>query len=203
MYKVIGTYANRALRVLWMMEELSQDFEFILAQPRSDEAKQYSPFGKVPILQDEDAIITDSVAILTYLADKHGQFTFPAGTLARAEQDSYTQFIVEELEGPLWTAAKHSFVLPEEYRVPEAKNACRYEWDIAIERLEQRLQGNPYLMGDTFTIADILVCHCLLWAGKAKFEIKSKAVQKYLAGILARPAATKCMSKLFSQTSKA
>ncbi len=64
-----------------------------------------------------DAVF-DSVAICQFLADRHGHLTFKAGTIERAHQDSFTQFAVDDIESALWTAAKHTFVLPEEYRVP-------------------------------------------------------------------------------------
>jgi glutathione S-transferase len=81
----------------------------------------------VPVLVAEGVPITDSVAIMTFLADRHGKLTFPAGTLDRARQDSLTQFIIDEFDALLWTAAKHSFILPEEHRVPEIKESLKWE----------------------------------------------------------------------------
>jgi glutathione S-transferase len=63
MYKVIGTVKSRAFRVMWMLEELGQSYDLVAAAPRSDEAKQYNPTGKVPALLDSDDLLTDSVAI--------------------------------------------------------------------------------------------------------------------------------------------
>ena len=84
MYTVIGTTKSRALRVLWMLEELEQPYDHIPAGPRSDEARRHSPSGKVPALLVDGEAITDSVAIMTFLADRHAALTFPAGTVERA-----------------------------------------------------------------------------------------------------------------------
>jgi len=174
MYKIIGFPQTRAMRVIWLLEELGQSYEIDPAMPQSDAIKAVNPGGKVPALIDGDLTVSDSIAICTYLADKHGQFTFPAGTPGRARQDSFTQFCVDELEGPLWTAAKNTFVLPEEVRVPAIKDTCRFEFARALKVLEKRLGAGPYVMGETFTIADILIGHCASWAVVAKFDLPSE-----------------------------
>ena len=84
MYRVIGTVKSRAFRVLWMLEELGQPYEMLPVPPRSEEARSFNPLGKIPALVDGDEVLTDSVAIMTYLADKHGGLTALAGTAARA-----------------------------------------------------------------------------------------------------------------------
>uniref|UniRef100_UPI003563C790 glutathione S-transferase N-terminal domain-containing protein n=1 Tax=Shimia sp. TaxID=1954381 RepID=UPI003563C790 len=83
MYDVIGSRSSRALRVMWALEELEQPYQVIKAAPRSAEVLALNPSGKVPVLKDGPHVITDSTAILTYLADKHGALTFPAGTVER------------------------------------------------------------------------------------------------------------------------
>ncbi|MEM6342081.1 MAG: glutathione S-transferase N-terminal domain-containing protein, partial [Pseudomonadota bacterium] len=60
MYKVIGAVRTRAFRVMWMLEELCQDYEVVPAAPASDEARQFNPLGKIPALVDGDAVLTDS-----------------------------------------------------------------------------------------------------------------------------------------------
>ncbi|MFT7311817.1 MAG: glutathione S-transferase, partial [Paracoccaceae bacterium] len=116
MYTVIGDIKSRAMRVIWMLEELGEPFEHRAAPPRSDDVLAVNPAGKVPVLIEDNVPILDSTAILTYLADKHGKLTFPAGTLERARQDGLTQFLLDELDSSLWMAARHSFILPEELR---------------------------------------------------------------------------------------
>ena len=97
--------------------------------PRDPALTVINPSGKVPVLIDGADAIIDSVAICQYPAEKHGRFTFPAGTVKRGQQDSFTQFAMNDIEGPLWTAAKHTFVLPKELRIEDVKKSCRYDFD--------------------------------------------------------------------------
>ena len=57
---------------------------------------ELNPSGKVPVLIVDDTAISDSVAIMTFLADRHGDLTYAAGTIERAKQDSLTQMINDE-----------------------------------------------------------------------------------------------------------
>ena len=195
MYKVIGTSKNRTMRVYWTLEEMGLDYEMVLISPRSDEVKAINPSGKVPCLIVDGEAIIDSVAIIQYLADKHGKMTFPAGTIKRAQQDSFTQFCVDEIEGALWTAAKNSFIHPEDIRVPEIKATAKYEFAKAMKTLEARLGGNEFVMGDTFTIPDLLLGHCANWAKTAKFEVPEGPVSEYFARITSRPAYQRAKDK--------
>jgi len=187
MYVVIGSRGTRAFRVLWMLEELGQPYEHIPARPQSEEARAHNPSGKVPCLRVGDDLLTDSVAIVTWLADRHGQLTHPAGTLDRARQDALTHLILDELEALLWTAARHSFVLPEERRVPAVKDALKWEYGRNIAGVERALAG-PFLMGETMTVPDILLTHCLRWAEAAKFPAPGARLADYRARMEARPA---------------
>ncbi|RJL05538.1 glutathione S-transferase family protein [Paracoccus siganidrum] len=188
MYTVIGTSQSRALRVLWMLEELGLPFRHIAALPRSEGVVAFNPAGKVPVLIDDGTPITDSTAILTYLADRHGDLTHPAGTLDRARQDSLTQFLLDEFDAALWLAARHSFVLPEEMRLSAIKNTLRWEFEHSQKTLVHRLAEGPFLMGERMTVPDFILTHCLIWALSAKFPIAEARLTDYLERMRARPA---------------
>ncbi len=187
MYKVIGKPMTRTFRVLWALEELEQPYELEDAAPQSAEIRAYNPSGKVPALVVDGTTVTDSVAIITYLADKHGVLTAPAGTLARAQQDSITNMLNDEMDALLWMAARHSFALPEEQRVPAIKESLRWEFARSVSRVEARLT-DEFIAGDRFSIADILLTHCLNWARGAKFEVESDALLAYGKRMRAREA---------------
>ncbi len=187
MYTVIGPVKSRAFRVMWMLEELGEPYEHIPAAPRSEDARRYNPSGKVPALVDGDEILTDSMAILTYLGDKHGKLTAPAGTITRARQDALTFWLVDEFDAILWAAAKHSFVLPEEKRMPAIKDVLKEEFAASAAQLAARQDG-PFLMGDDITIPDILACHCLNWAVGANFPRVDDKLFAYAKALRERPA---------------
>jgi len=188
MYQVIGTRASRAFRVLWLLEEMGQPYDHVAVAPRSKEALEANPSGKIPALRDGDEVLTDSTAIMTYLADKHGQFTHPAGTIARARQDALTHQILDDVDAVLWTAARHSFILPEEHRVPQVKEPLKWEYARNLERLSAGLQGRSFLMGEEMLVPDILLAHCLLWAGKAGFPEPDAVLAEYVARLTGREA---------------
>jgi glutathione S-transferase len=195
MYKLFGGKKSRAFRVLWMLEELGVDYAWEDSAPRSDEVRAMNPSGKIPCFMDGDDVLIDSVAIVQYLADKHGQFTCPAGTIDRAKQDSFTQFANDEMDGTLWTAARNTFVLPEDKRVPEIKDTLRWEFTRSMAVLAERLGDRDYLMGDQFTVADLITAHCGTWARNAKFEIGQPKVEAYIDRVIARPAWKRAASR--------
>lgn len=186
MYTLIGTGRSRSFRVLWMLEELAVPFEHVAATPQSDGVIAFNPAGKVPVLIEDGTPITDSTAIITYLADKHGQLTHRAGTLERARQDSLTQFLLDELDAILWTAARHSFILPEEMRVDGIQNSLRWEFERSQRTLMQRMGEGRFIMGDRMTVPDIILTHCLTWALLAKFPIIDARLSDYLERMRAR-----------------
>ena len=189
MYRVIGTVKSRAFRVLWMLEELGQDYALVTAGPRSDEARQYNPLGKIPALVDGDEVLTDSVAIMTYLADKHGQITAPAGTAARARQDAMTLWLIDELDAALWLNAKHTFALPEKLRVPGLKPTLDKEFLRNADTFAAMLEaaGGEFIMGDQISVPDLLAVHCFGWAFGAEFPAIPDPLKAYTKRLRARP----------------
>lgn len=173
MYTLVGNPKTRAFRVLWGLEELLLEYTVVPDPPRGSTVSPLNPTGKIPVLLEGDQPIIDSVAILTYLADKHGGMTHPAGTLERARQDSMTQFLCDEVDGTLWTAARNSFILPEEKRVPAIIDTLKFEFARTVAAFDARV-GGDFLAGDIFTIPDLLAAHLTGWAGRAGFETSDK-----------------------------
>ena len=178
MYTVLGSTKNRTLRVIWALEELGAPYKQVVGNPGSAEVKALNPTGKVPALIVEGEVLTDSVAIITFLSDRHNSLTFPAGSVERLRMDGHIHFLLEEFDSLLWVAAKNSFINPVEQRAEAVKPVLKWEFARSLQRLEERLQGD-YLMGDTFTISDIVAAHCLNWAFIAKFPEPSEALKAY------------------------
>lgn len=194
MYTVIGGTKSRAFRVMWMLEELGQPYALNPAAPRSEEARKYNPSGKIPALVDGDEVLTDSLAIMTYLADKHGALTAPAGTPERARQDALTFWLIDEFDAILWAAAKHSFIFPEEARVPAIKDSLKAEFERAAKNLSDRIEG-PFLMGDQITVPDLLAVHCINWSIGAKFPRVDDKLNLWAKSLRERPAFVAAMAK--------
>ncbi|VAW03163.1 Glutathione S-transferase [hydrothermal vent metagenome] len=187
MYTLIGTRASRAFRVLWLLEELGEPYAHTPAAPGSDDIRALNPSGKIPALVVDDTVLTDSVAIMTYLTDKHGAFTTPPGSLERAHQDAMTLQILDDIDALLWMAGRHTFILPKEHRVAEIKPSLMWEYGRNLTRISDAFTG-PFVMGDKMTVPDILLTYCLRWAAMFGFPAPDEKLTAYMARMQERPA---------------
>ena len=193
--KLYGNRGTRALRCYWVLEELEvpyevQTIDFRAGDNRTPEYLKINPNGKVPALTDGDLALFESAAICAYLADK-----FPdkglipaAGTAERATHDQWMYFCMSALEQPLWSMAKHKFVLPKEHRLPEMRSVATYEFGRVSPIVARALEGRDYLMGDSLTVADIMVGQTLIWAQLIKAPIESEVLDAYITRLKQRPA---------------
>lgn len=196
MYTVLGHPRSRALRVIWALEELGQPYQVDPQPPRSADLIAINGTGKIPVLKTPEGMISDSLAIVTYLADKHGDLTYPAGSIERAQQDALTNYVNAEVDAALWLYAKHSFVLPEDLRVPDVKPTAIKEYIRALGILAGLKGDNTYLAGDRFTIADILLSHCVGWAITAKIPPPEGDFGDFLKSLRQRPAMQKTLEQV-------
>src|SRR5262245_62060575 len=80
--KLYGFAPTRTIRALWMLRELDLDFEYVQVdltkgEHRRPEFLALNPAGKVPVLVDDDLVLSESVAIVLYLAEKYPQKGVP------------------------------------------------------------------------------------------------------------------------------
>lgn len=187
MYTVIGLPMTRTLRVLWALEEMGQLFEVKPYLPASKEVRDISPLGKVPVLVDGDLVLPDSMAILSHLGDKHGGILAPPGSAERALQNAMCMRLLDELDALLWTTSRHKFILPEAQRVPEVLPSIAWELNRNIDRLFSQVQTS-FLVGDTFSVADIIFTHCVGWAKNVKITIENRGALDHAKAMRERPA---------------
>lgn len=187
MLKVFGRVKSRAFRVVWLLEELEIPYDLTEIAPRSEEAKKVYKNGKIPFVLDDDVLISDSVAILTYLSDKHKSFTEEAGSIERAKQDSITFRILDEFEALIWVAAKHSYVFSDEKKVPDIINVLKWEFANNQEKFITEFPLRKNVCGEKFLIPDILLGHCLVWAESMNFSI-CEELMEYSNRLKERPA---------------
>lgn len=194
MIKVYGFPNTRTLRVTWLLEELGLDYEYHLVNMMKGEAHSpdflaINPGGKVPALEHEGAVLTESAAIVNYLASlKPDAELIPQSAYRRALYDQWCYFAIGELEQPLWTIGKNKFALPKEHRCPEIFKTAEWEFQKALNLLSKGLGGHDYILGDHFSAADVLVAHCLFWGMAFKQPIEQENLKKYLGRVGVRPA---------------
>mmetsp|Transcript_6494 Transcript_6494/g.16185 ORF Transcript_6494/g.16185 Transcript_6494/m.16185 type:complete len:227 (-) Transcript_6494:51-731(-) len=173
---LVGHAAFRPFRNVWMLEELGVPYTYVPCRPRSKQAHRFNPLGKVPALQDGDFFMYESAAINTYLGDKFRgtgapELVPPAGTTDRGRYEQMVSLISMELDAQgLWIHRKHQ-ALPKEFpgmftAIPEAVSVAQAHFVRVVGVLAADLQrsGEPFLLGRSFSAADILFVHCLKWA---------------------------------------
>lgn len=195
MLTIYGAPNTRSLRILWLLEELAVSYQyhqinFMKGESRTPEYLAINPSGKVPVMREDDLVLTESAAILTYLADKHaGDNLIPTPKSAeRAKYDEICYFAMTELEAPLWLMAKHKFALPKDKRIADIFPTASWEYEKACKLLSIKLAENSYVLGNEFSVADILVAQTLLWGESFKQTVSHDNLQKYLERIKTRPA---------------
>ncbi|MGI9390449.1 MAG: glutathione S-transferase family protein [Boseongicola sp.] len=185
---VTGPVRSRTFRVLWLLEELELAYEHRVEMPHSDVVNALNTLRQVPILQDGDAVLTDSLAILHYLSDREARFTYPVATPERAHMDARINFVLTEIEAPLWMRGRHSYVLPEEMRHAEIFPMLDRDIKMAEKKFARLLGDAEYLAGDQFTIADIVAGHVAGWAAGLDLVDKGGPLGTYFERLKTRPA---------------
>jgi glutathione S-transferase len=195
MITLYGTPNSRSTRAAWALEEARADYEFIKIDLRNGEGRtpeylSVNPGGKVPALVEDGFVLTESAAIVTYIGDRYpdSQLTPPTGTQERGLYGQWCFFAMTELEQPLWTMAKHQFALPEDWRVPAVIDTAKKEFAVALKIFETGLGEKPFILGDIFSGADILLALTLGWASKAGVLPLDCSARYYMERCLARPA---------------
>lgn len=193
--ELYGALSTRTDRCLWALAEAGATYTFHLVDPRAGAHRQpeflsLNPNGKVPVLKDGSLVLFESAAICLHVAD-----TYPSSGLApgprspeRALLHQWLFWVATELEQPLWTLSKHRFALPEKLRVPAMLEIALKEWTRPAAVLADALEGRAYLVGDRFTVADIMAAHTLLWARVFEVPLGHDVLESYLDRMIARPA---------------
>jgi len=191
---------SRSLRVAWALEELGLEYQcqhVALDKGEGQTAEHLArhPDGKVPVIEDGDVHLFESAPICRYLAETYGDGTLlPSDPAARAQVDQWLSFIVTEIEQPLWNQAKHKFALPADKRVPAILPVCAWEFQRAISALARRYNGQEYLVGNTFTLADLFLTHTLSWAASMKHRLPEPLLA-YRERHIKRPAMAKAVAR--------
>ena len=124
---------TRSIRARWMLQELGEEFEAVTVNlmtgdHRRPEFLKINPAGRVPTLVDGDLVITESVAIVLYLAERDPQRRFlPRDIMLRSQVYRWLLFAATELEQPLWRIARHTALYPQELRLSAEPSLARQD----------------------------------------------------------------------------
>jgi len=190
---------TRASRILWLLEEMNEPFAVRFIDIRKPEAKEdpdfvaASPMGKVPALMDTapngTVYLADSAACALYLADR-----YPASGLAPAIDDpargaylywmTYTPGVIEPAMMEKFTGQT----------VSRASSGWG-NWDTMIEVLEAGLQKGPWITGERFCAADVMIGSSVYFMKMFGILPEKPVFEAYVERCLARPAYAKALAR--------
>jgi glutathione S-transferase len=186
---------SRAIRVRWTLQELGVDFDAITVNLMAGEHLRpeflkINPAGKLPALVDGDRVLTESVAIVIYLAEKYSERgLIPEDLGQRAEFFRWLLFTTTELEQPLWRITRHTSVYPADKRLPADIALARGDFAAMGRVLEEHMNGRQFLVGNNVTVADFVLAYTLDWAMMLKLLDGLPRLDQYLQQMYARPSA--------------
>ena len=171
---VWGVGTSRTLRAHWALQELELPYLIEPIRTRTpdtetDRFKRVNPRQKIPVLHDGDVQIGESAAIVTYLGETYGKCSAPltpVDKVKRARFFEWTAFVAMELDATSLYVLRRHWSLPQIYgESPVAVEASEAYFARMIVAAEQMLGSTrPYLLGDDFSGADIMMTTTLTWA---------------------------------------
>jgi glutathione S-transferase len=162
---------------LWALEELGVPYEH-LPMPTTDAKSpahlKLNPNGHVPVLEDDGAVVWESMAINLYLADKYGKNSlWPSEPAGRADAYKWSFFAMTEVEPHLVTILRNRVMNAPENRDEKAAQAAVEALKAPLNALEGSLKGKEYLLGKNFTIADLNVAAVMSWIPMMKLDLSA------------------------------
>jgi glutathione S-transferase len=187
---------SRSSVILWMLEEVGEPYDIHLLNLQKEENRKpdylaINPMGKVPALRHGDTVITELAAICTYLADEfpNAKLNVPIGTPARGTYLKWLFFGPGCLEAAVIDRAAP--------RKEEPRRAMLGygDFDTTMDVLAAAVATGPWLMGDQFTAADVVLGANIRWGMMFKMIPERPEFTAYAARIAARPAAQRAEAK--------
>ena len=182
---------SRGRIIRWMLEEVGQPYETRILDWATIKDPAYlavNPMGKVPAVVHGDTVVTECAAICAYLADAFPQAGLapPVGSKLRGDYYRWLFYAAGPVEAAV-TVRSLGFEVP-----PDRKAMAGWgDFGDVMDTLEKALTGREYLVGDSFTAADLYVGAHLGW-GLQFGSIEDRLVFKaYADRLAARPAAVR------------
>lgn len=180
---------TRDLRVLWALEEMGLPYEIVgLDHPRHDldtpAYRTVNVFGQLPAIDDDGVIVTESGAILLYLARKSGKL-MPRDLAGEAQVLRWSIAALNSIEVPILAAW---FVDISGGKGSKGSDALHQWGDMRLKQLDGWLADREFVATNEFTVADILMTH-VLGAGIDESVVKDYPnVLAFQRRCIARPA---------------
>jgi glutathione S-transferase len=173
--------------VLWALNETGQPYELTVMKGedrKTDEHRRRHPLGRVPVLEDDEGFLFESAALCLHLADMYpdAQLNWPLTSHERGLVYQWTVFAMTELEPAIIEARRHR------EDDPARAQAGVERFQAAAVAVEQALDRHEYLVGDRFSIADLVCGAVLIFAKDTRLTEELPNIEAYIARLEARPA---------------
>jgi glutathione S-transferase len=185
---------SRAANVVWMLEEVEAKYELktvdiMKGAQKAPEVVALNPMGKLPILTDGEAVVTEAAAIALYLGDRYGY-----GRLAPKVDDpargTYLRwsFFAPSVIEPGAMAKMNGWAFKD-------GQAGWGNYDAMLSAMESAIAGKQWILGDTFSMADVV------FGGAVRFMTMFKMIEPrptftaYIERLGARPALQRAEAK--------
>ncbi len=192
-----GAGTARTLRAHWMLHEAGLEYETRPIGSRTGETQtpefaRLNPREKIPVLQDNALTLAESAAIVTYLAETYGQPRGLIPPLFSPERAAYFEwcfFTMTELDAhTLYVIRKHTALAATYGEAANAVRAAREGFQKQAHVADGALAGRgPFILGNTFTGADILLATSLDWAGRLEVPL-TETLRDYVKRATSREA---------------
>ena len=201
MITLYGIPRSRAIRPLWMLEELGVPYENVevsfVNETRTPEFLRLNPNGHIPVLRDGSLTLWESLAINLYLARKYDNGLWPRTAEDEGRTFQWSFWTMTELEEPVLTAVTRRWSLPREERDPKKAEDAAERFKTPLRVLDGALVGRRYLVGDAFTVADLNVASVMSSALIARLDLSSAPnVRGWLDRCTERPAFARVLQKM-------
>ena len=185
---------SRSKQARWALLECGLEFKAVgdMSILHSEELKKVNPMGKVPAMVINGEPLFEAAAICTYLADLVPEkgLIAPSGTRERALHMQWVSFALTEMEAYLWSNARNTFVLPKEERIAALFEQNNKAYMHAAKVLNKEMADKDYLVGNRFSVTDIIVGMVLNWGNGQGLLEKAPNLQNYLERLKERPHCT-------------
>ena len=183
---------SRSTRVLWLLEELGVPFDLTVISREDKQTPEYlalHPLGRSPALEEDGGPVFESAALILHLADQNldAGLIAPLGSHERALQYQWCFFAMTDMESALVDIARQLWKdsgAPDTTVVDHA--AARFVKTAGV--IEAALGGADYLVGDAFSVADIVVGSVLGFARTGELTELPPGIVAYVDRLDARPA---------------
>ncbi|KWV91050.1 glutathione S-transferase family protein [Erythrobacter sp. YT30] len=195
MMKLYGTPPTRAIRAMWLINELDLDREIVtvdmgIGEHAGAELRALNPAGKLPFLVDGEDVISESCAIQLYLAENYSDGELmPRDLSERGQIYRWMFFLATEIEQPLWRIALHTAMYQEEDRLAAELPLATRDCKAMLAVLENHMKDRRFVVGDKLTVADFNAAYTLDWAREAGMLGEFPTLTAYVEQMYARPKA--------------